>query len=204
MADKDNLEEEMQFEQSEEENNGIVMAPSSISGYFSFMKDKNNRKDKYHQMPSAIRRRIFRSAAMVALCLILGVTAIIMRQSLSIVLMVFGMMLCFVLVFIKQYLDGATRQYVQLKGVVIRSDYEKNLAIATRNALRKTMQADFNYRTFFFKLEEGDIVKVRCRKSKELPQKGDAVKVTVHVKTGVNEDEGITELMNYIEIERVA
>lgn len=204
------LDEEAEYEEDsddeepdEEEEDELVMAPSSPIAYLKFMLNKENRKDKLGDMPSQIRSKVNTGLFLGFLILVLGVALCIVYKNVRIgilpAILSVGM---FILAF-KNYLDGATRQYITIRGTVVRSDYTKSiLEMAKRNA-QKTAKADFNYRSFIMKKDD-DYIKIQCRKAKELPQEGDKLKVLVHAKTGVYEEDGVVQLMGYISIERVA
>ena len=187
----------------EEQEEPINQAPRDIRGYVRFMLDKKNRKDKLADMPSTLRGRVMRGIGIGVVCFALAIAMAIVYRNIRIAILpaIFGA--AFLLLAGKHYLDGATRQYVQLRGTVVRSDYNKSVIAMARNAAKKTMKADIYYRSFIFQRGE-EYIKVQCRKAKELPQVGDKVRVIVHVNAGVYEEEGMTQLMSYICVDRIA
>lgn len=198
-ASQDQSEESDDDEQEESLN----MAPTAIPAYLKFMLDKDNRKDKLSQMPAPIRSRILRGLFLGIIILVLGVImAIVYRNARILILPCIFSIVLFVST-LKNYLDGATRQYVTLRGTVVRSDYAKSALAAAKNAAQKTAKADFFYRSFIFKKDD-EYIKINCRKARELPQEGDKVRVIVHARAGIYEDEGIIEMMSYISIDRIA
>lgn len=199
----DDLDNRIEESEELEEEQEIEMAPQSILGYIRFMRDPRNKRDRLSEMPRAMRSRVMRYVGTAALAFALGLGLIVVFRSPTLLVLPILVILATALMAYKAYLDGSRRQYVEIKGVVVRSDYQKSIVEAARKKVKKTMQADFSYHTFVMKKDE-EYIRIQCKKAKELPQEGDAVKVTIHGNTKVYEDDGMTYLTDYISIERVA
>lgn len=190
-------------EEEDDQENVLNMAPTSIPAYIKFMMDKKNRKDKLGEMPSSIRGRIVRGIILMVALIAVGIAMAYVYKTPGLVILPVVLAVGMFFITLKNYLDGSTRQYVTLRGTVVRSDYAKSALAAAKNAAQKTARADFFYRSFIMKKDD-EYIKINCRKARELPQEGDKVRVIVHARTSVYEEEGITELTNYICIDRIA
>ena len=187
----------------EQDDDYTELAPKTPIAYIKFMLDKENKKETYSSMPKTLQSKVFRYLVTLVITIALGIACIIVYKSLTMLWLAIAFSVVIAVLTLRLYLIGTRRQYVQFKGTVVRSDYTKSVIEATKNKLQKTMSGDFKYRTFIVKTEE-EYVRVNCRKSKELPQEGDAVRVTLLASSTVYEEDGLTTISSYIDIERIA
>ena len=201
IEDSEDFDEEQDDEEEDEEP--VELAPSSILGYIRFMKDKENKKDTLSTMPKAFKSKIIKHLLLAVLTLGLGTAMLVIYQTLAALILAIIVAVILGILAFRLYLIGSRKQYVQFKGVVVRSDYTKNVIEKAKNSLSKTANADFRYNSFVVKTDD-EYVRVNCNSPKELPQEGDAVKVTIPGSSKVYEEEGLTTITTYIDIERIA
>ena len=201
--DEEQEDSEDYDDSDEEEDEYAELAPSSILGYIRFMRDKENKKYTFSDMPKIFKSKILKHLLLAVLAIGLGLAMLVVYKT-FIALIIAGIVTVLLgILALRLYLIGSRKQYVQFKGVVVRSDYTKNVIEKAKNSLSKTVKADFRYNSFVVKTED-EYVRVNCNNPKELPQEGDAVKVTIPGNSKVYEEEGLTTITTYIDIERIA
>lgn len=202
--ENDDFDEDFDEESdSDEDDTYVDLAPSTPLAYIRFMRNKENKVYSMATMPKVFKSKILKHILLAALTLGLGIAMLIVYQS-PIPMIVSGIVVVVLgLLAVRLYLIGSRKQYVQFKGIVVRSDYTKNVLEKAKNSLSKTVKADFRYNSFVVKTED-EYVRVNCNNPKELPQEGDAVKVTIPGNSKVYEEEGLTTITTYIDIERIA
>lgn len=201
--DYDDTDEYDESEDYDDEQEPVELAPSSILGYIRFMRDKNNKKDTFATLPKSIKSKITRHLLLIAIILALGIATLIVSKTTAMLLVSAIIAAIMGVLAFRLYLIGTRRQYVQFQGIVVRSDYTKNVIEKAKNSLTKTVNADFRYNSFVVKTDD-EYVRVNCNKTKELPQEGDAVRITIPGSSKVYEEEGLTTITTYIDIERIA
>lgn len=189
----------------EDEAEEVEMAPVDLFKRINFFLNRENRKDKYVDFPNPIRKQFTKFLFIAIACAVLSVTfCFVYQRPLTIVVPACLALVCGLMAY-RNYLLGACRQYITVKGEVVKSDYQENQVQYFRSAANKATRADFNYRNFTVERLNSDderLVTVQCKTYKDIPQEGQRVVIYVNMQSSVEENKNEIIIRDYIGIER--
>lgn len=198
--------EEERNEEESEESKDVEMAPVDLIKRIKFFLNKENRKDKYIYFPVPLKK-LFTRYVLIAIALVgTGIfMCFVYRPDLMLLVPAALALFCGIMAY-RTYLIGACRQYIEIKGEVVKSDYQDNQAQYYRAAAKRMTRADFNYRNFTLQrddeTEDDRLIVVSCKTYKDLPREGETVRVLMNMQTIVDEMPNEIIVRDYIGIEK--
>lgn len=198
-------EELYEEETEQEEVQDVEMAPVDLIKRIKFYLDKKNRKDKYVYFPAVLKRQFTRYVLVgVGIAALAIFMCIMYKPDLMLIVPICLTLFCALMAY-RTYLIGACKQYIEVKGEVVKSDYQENQAQYYRAAAKRITRADFNYRNFTLRRDTDDderLITVNCKTYKDLPKEGDTVRICLNMQTNVDELPNEIVINDYIGIER--
>ena len=198
-------DDELSDEEESKTTEPVEMAPVDIFKRIKFLLNKENHKDKYIYFPVPIKK-IFTKYVMLGIaCFALAIMiSVLYRTPLMSICPLIIMFACIFFAY-RTYLYGTCKQYIEIKGNVVKSDYAENQAQYYRAAAKRMTRADFDYRSFTLMQEDGDDrrIVVNCKTYKDLPREGDKVCVCLDMQTYVDELPNEVVIREYIGITKI-
>lgn len=200
------LDEEIEELQEQEEQEEVEMAPVDLIKRIKFFLNKKNRKDKYVFFPFSLKK-LFTRYVLVGIGLVAtGIfMSVVYKPDFMLLVPACLAVFCALMAY-RIYLIGACKQYIEIKGEVLKSDYQENQAQYYRAAAKRMTRADFNLRNFTLQREDETdddrLIVVSCKTYKDLPREGETVRIFLNMQTTVDEMPSEIIIRDYIGIEK--